>query len=168
MLSPEQVKVSLFGTPNEFKDFQCEKQDYCDFVQRPEEAQKYLTENLGVTYVFRHDGNITGFVTLAMASLRKKDLPEERKKQKPFRDVPSLLLGHMARDSKYKGQGVGEIMMDWVIAPAHRLGMEVGCRFVILDAEEDAVKRYQKYGFELIPPDKNDKTFLTYFDLGFR
>ena len=168
MLSPEQVKVSLFRTPNDFKDFQCEKQDYCDFVQRPEEAQRYLTENLGVTYVFRHDGYIVGFVTLAMASLRKKDLPEERKKQKPFRDVPSLLLGHMARDSKYKGQGLGEIMMDWVVATAHGLGMEVGCRFVILHAEDDVVKRYQKYGFELIPPDKNDKTFLMYFDLGFR
>jgi hypothetical protein len=39
---------------------------------------------------------------------------------------------------------------------------------VILDAEEDVVKRYQKYGFELIPPDTNDRTFLMYFDLGFR
>jgi len=59
-------------------------------------------------------------------------------------------------------------MMDWLMATAHKLGMEVGCRFVILDAEEDVVKRYQKYGFELIPPDKSDRTFLMYFDLGFR
>jgi len=78
------------------------------------------------------------------------------------------LLVASARDSKYKGQGVGEIMMDWLMATAHKLGMEVGCRFVILDAEEDVVKRYQKYGFELIPPDKSDRTFLMYFDLGFR
>jgi len=168
MLSPEQIKVSLFQTPDEFKDFNCEKQDYCDFVQRPEEAQKYLNENLGVTYIFRHENEVAGFVTLAMASLRKKDLPEERRKQKPFRDVPSLLLGHMARDSKYKGQGLGEIMMDWVVATAHRIGMEVGCRFVIVDAEEDVVERYRKYGFELIPPDTGNRTFLMYFDLGFR
>jgi GNAT superfamily N-acetyltransferase len=168
MLSAEQIRVSLFRTPDEFKDFNCEKQDYCDFVQKPDEAQKYLSENLGVTYVFRHETEIAGFVTLAMASLRKKDLPEERKKQKPFRDVPSLLLGHMARDSKYKGQGIGGIMMDWVVATAHRIGIEVGCRFVIVDAEEDVVERYQKYGFELIPPDKNDRTRLLYFDLGLR
>jgi hypothetical protein len=122
MLSAEQIRVSLFRTPDEFKDFNCEKQDYCDFVQKPDEAQKYLSENLGVTYVFRHETEIAGFVTLAMASLRKKDLPEERKKQKPFRDVPSLLLGHMARDSKYKGPrtwrdhdglGCGHCAQDW-------------------------------------------------------
>ena len=35
-------------------------------------ALKYYRENLGVTYVFKFKGTPVGFVTLAMASLRKK------------------------------------------------------------------------------------------------
>jgi len=70
-----------------------EKTEYCDSVQRREEALEYYRENLGVTYVFwsKPDQRPIGFVTLAMGSLRKGDLPAERKGKKPFRHVPSLL-----------------------------------------------------------------------------
>jgi ribosomal protein S18 acetylase RimI-like enzyme len=74
----------------------------------------------------------------------------------------------MARDSKYKGQGVGDIMMDYVLEKAHELGKKVGCRFVIVDAEKEKEKLYRdKYGFELVPPPK-DETSLMFFDLGLR
>ena len=56
------------------------------------------------------------YVTLAMASLQRKELPGERKEKKPYRHVPSLLLGQMARDKRHKGKGVGKIMVDFVIA----------------------------------------------------
>jgi len=169
MLSSEDIRVSKYRSNDEFKEFQCEKKGYSDFVQDPNEALKYYRENLGVTYVFKFKGTPVGFVTLAMASLRKKDLPKERREQKPFRDVPSLLLGHMARDSRFKGEGVGRIMIDWVLLTAHRLADEVGCRFVVLDAEKDKVELYRsEYGFELIPPDKASRLSLMYFDLGLR
>ena len=88
MLSYEDVAVSLFRSPDDFRDFQCEKSEYCDFVQRREEAFEYYKENLGVTYVFwsKSDQRPIGFVTLAMGSLGKKDLPAERGEKKPFLD----------------------------------------------------------------------------------
>ncbi|MGB9023590.1 MAG: hypothetical protein WCC94_09175 [Candidatus Bathyarchaeia archaeon] len=48
MLSYEDVAVSLFRSPDDFRDFQCEKSEYCDFVQRREEALEYYKENLGL------------------------------------------------------------------------------------------------------------------------
>jgi len=170
MLSHEDVVVSLFRSPDDFRDFQCEKTEYCDFVQRREEALEYYRENLGVTYVFwsKSDRRPLGFVTLAMGSLRKRDLPVERKEKKPFRHVPSLLLGHIARDERYKGKGAGQIMMDWVLSKASSLADEVGCRFVILDSEKDMVQLYKKYDFELIPPETKARTCIMLFDLGVR
>jgi hypothetical protein len=50
MLSYEDVAVSLFRSPDDFRDFLCEKNAYRDFVQKPEEALQYHLENLGVTY----------------------------------------------------------------------------------------------------------------------
>lgn len=170
MLSYEDVAVSLFRSPDDFRDFQCEKSEYRDFVQRREEALQYYWENLGVTYVFwsGKDQRPIGFVTLAMGSLKKRDLPAEREEKKPFRHVPSLLLGHIARDERYKGQGAGQIMVDWVLNKATSLADEVGCRFIILDSERDMVQLYKRYGFEPIPPEPNDRTYIMFFDLGVR
>jgi GNAT superfamily N-acetyltransferase len=169
MLTANDVTVSQFRRSEEFGYFQCEKNGYREFLQNPEEAEKQFSENLNVTYVFRHQGKAIGFVALAMSSLRRATLPNERKSEKPYGAVPSLLLGHMARDHKYKGQGVGDIMMDYVLEKAHELGKQVGCRFVIVDAEKDKEKLYRdKYGFELVPPSPKDKTSLMFFDLGLR
>ena len=168
MISAEEVTVSLYRSPDEFKCFQCEKKGYADFVRKSEEALRYQTENLGVTYVFKHNGSPIGYVTLAMGALGKKDLPEKRKEQKPFRNVPSLLLGQMARDSNVMGQGAGEIMVDFTLDKAQELAQRVGCRFVIVDSERDKVNRYESYGFESIPPKPKDKTVLMFFDLGLR
>jgi len=169
LLNPSEVSYSHYTGIEEFKDFQCEKSDYSDFVKNPNEATKYHNDRLGVTYVFKLQNQPIGFVTLAMSSLRKDKLPPERKEQKPFRDIPSLLLGHIARDTRYKGKGVGKIIIDFTLSLAFKLGEEVGCRFVILDAEDDVVDHYNKhYGFQPIPKSKIDKTTLMFFDLGLR
>ena len=170
MLSYEDVVVSLYRSPDDFLDFQCEKSKYCDFVQKREEALQYYMENLGVTYVFwsKSDKRPIGFVTLAMGSLKRKDLPPERENKKPFGHVPSLLLGHIARDQRYRGKGAGQIMVDWVLSKASWFADRVGCRFVILDSEMDKVQLYRRYYFELIPPGKSDRTCMMFFDLGVR
>jgi hypothetical protein len=170
MLSYEDVTVSRYKSPEDFQDFQCEKSKYCDFVQKREEASEYYNENLGVTYVFwsNSDHRPIGFVTLAMGSLKRKDLPKEREEKKPFGFVPSLLLGHIARDARYKGKGAGRIMVDWVLNKADLISNEVGCRFIILDSEMDKVDLYRGYDFELIPPDSGDRTCIMFFDLGIR
>jgi len=168
MVSTEEVTVSLYCSTEEFKDFQCEKIGYTDFVKNPQEALKYQDENLGVTYVFKHKGCPIGYVTLAMGALNKKELPEKRQEQKPFRNIPSLLLGQMARDSNLKGQGVGKLMVDFTLDVAQKLAQKTGCRFVIVDSERDKESRYQSFGFESIPPKPRDKTVLMFFDLGMR
>jgi len=168
MISADEVTVSLYRSPEEFKGFHCEKKDYTDFVQRPEEALQYQNQNLGVTYVFKHKGSPIGYVTLAMGSLSKTELPQERKEQKPFGKVPSLLLGQMARCLDLKGQGVGKIMVDFTIKKAYELAQKIGCRLIIVDSERDVETRYQAYGFESIPPKPKDETVLMFFDLGLR
>ncbi|MCX6660090.1 MAG: hypothetical protein NTX81_06905 [Candidatus Bathyarchaeota archaeon] len=168
MISAEEVTVSPYCSTEEFKGFQCEKKGYADFVKNSQEALTYQNENLGVTYVFKHKGCPIGYVTLAMGALSTVELPEKRREQKPLPNIPSLLLGQMARDCKVKGQGIGRIMVDFTFDKAQELARKAGCRFVIVDSERDVVDRYQSFGFELIPPKPKDKTVLMFFDLGLR
>ena len=60
------------------------------------------------------------------------------------------------------------ILVDFVIATANTLGKDIGCRFVMVDAERDQVARYESFGFEALPADAGDKTVLMFFDLGLR
>jgi hypothetical protein len=168
MISADEVTVSLYCSTEEFKDFQCEKIGYADFVKNPQEALKYQEENLGVTYVFKHKGCPIGYVTLAMGALSRSGLPEKRRTQKPFPNIPSLLLGQMARDSSLKRQGIGKIMVDFTFDMAQKLAQKTGCRFVIVDSERDKENTYQSFGFESIPPKPRDKKILMFFDLGLR
>lgn len=167
MLNPDDVRVSEYSTPEDFKDFRCEKKGYSKFLQDENEAYKCRIDNLNITYVFKVGDIHTGYVTLAMGSLSKNKLPKHRSNQKRFRDVPSLLLGQIARDCRYKGQGVGEIMVDWVLNKAHELSQVVGCRLVIMHAELDKEQYYKnKFRFESIPRKKGDKRVLMFFDIG--
>lgn len=168
MFSASDLEVKRYSTCKAWKDFQCEKQGYSDFVSDPAEAEKFHEERLGVTYGFWTQETPVGYVTLAMASLQRKELPPERKEKKPYRHVPSLLLGQMARDKRQRGKGVGKVMVDFVIATANTLSKEVGCRFVVVDSERDQIPRYESFGFEALPADSVDKTVLMFFDLGLR
>lgn len=168
MLPREEVSYSPFQSPDEVKGFKCEKKGYVDFVCRPEEALKYQKENLTLTYVFWYHQTPIGYVALATGSLRRADLPSESREQKPYQHIPCLLLGQMARDLNYKGQGIGKIMVDFTISTARQIAEKVGCRYVILDAELDKIELYKGYGFQEVPGEEKDKTRIMYFDLGFR
>jgi GNAT superfamily N-acetyltransferase len=166
MLSAADFRVTKYSSPDEFTDFVCEKKGYIDFVRLPNEAMRHQELKLGITYVFKHGTKSVGFVTLAMSALRRKNLPEQSKKEKPHPDVPSLLLGQMARDSAHRGKDVGKVMMTFVLDTAAKLSKQIGCRFVILDAENDKVAHYEKwYGFKQIPKSSEQELTLMYFDL---
>ena len=166
MMSPSDVTVSLLKTFDEFTGFECENQEYSDFVKSPDRAQKYRLQNLGVTHVFRAGETPIGFVTMAMGSLRKQDSTADERTKKSSGAVPCVLLEYVARDVRYKGKGVGKIMIEWAINLAHELSKTVGCRFVVLEIPQQMITLFQSYGFELMPPDRRDRHYLMFFDLG--
>ncbi len=167
-LPREEVSYSIFESPEKLKGFQCEKPGYVDYVVKPEEALKQQGSNLTVTYVFWHKDTPIGYVALATGSLNKAQLPTQVKEQKPYRHIPCLLLGQMARDTNYRKCGIGKIMVDFAISTARQIGEKVGCRYVILDAELDKVDLYRRYGFQEVPGGPKDRTRIMFFDLGFR
>jgi hypothetical protein len=71
---------------------------------------------------------------------------------------PGVLLGQMARDTKYKG--AGKYILDWVIDYAKKQSLNIGCRLIIVSSEPDVVNWYETNGFTLI----NGSTKM-FFDL---
>jgi hypothetical protein len=69
-----------------------------------------------------------------------------------------LLLGQLARNSKYPKSGLGRHMLDWTLNHAIELSERIGCRIIIVKSDIDKVDWYQGYGFTLIK-DSKDKLF---------
>jgi len=167
MIDANSIVVSVLNSTDGVHDFRCEKQEYSDFLASSDGAIGFQKKNLAVTYLFRSHSSIIGFITLAITSLRKPHA-QEKSDQQEVNEIPSLLLTHIARDLRYKAKGVGKIMMDWTINFANELAATVGCRFIVIEIPQEMITLFQRFGFELLPPDKNDRHYVMFFDLGLR
>ena len=70
-----------------------------------------------------------------------------------YQDIPATLLGRLAIDSVYKGQGLGELLLIDALKRSYDVSKSnVGSMAVIVDPiDENAVKFYEKYGFIRLP-----------------
>jgi RNase P subunit RPR2 len=162
-----EVTPSKYQSPSECGEFQCEegKEGYADFVKKEDEALKLYYQNTNVTYLFKLKEDVIGYVAIAMSSLPTKQLPEDLGRVHKYDHVPSLLLGQMARDIRFRGTGVGDHMIDFVVNKANGLAEEIGCRLVIVDSEPDTVACYERNGFERVSHVETDGKTKLYLDL---
>ncbi|WDR00892.1 GNAT family N-acetyltransferase [Devosia sp. J2-20] len=65
---------------------------------------------------------------------------------------PAVKIARLAVDTRFKGNGLGQYLVDFALGLTREEIMpRIGCRFVIVDAKQTAVKFYQdKCGFTLI------------------
>jgi GNAT superfamily N-acetyltransferase len=70
-----------------------------------------------------------------------------------YKDLPATLLGRLAVDNRYQGQGLGELLLIDALKRSYDTSItSIGSMAVIVDPiDDDAVKFYKKYGFILLP-----------------
>ena len=82
-----------------------------------------------------------------------------------FKSYPALKICRLATDSRYRGEGIGAMLVNMIIA-SYRKDSKAGCRFITVDAYSDALDFYFKQGFApLSKADEGADTRLLYFDL---
>jgi len=141
-------------------DFDCGDEDLNDFIYN--DALNHLYEKLAVTYLCMIDEIVIGFVSIANASIKiNKKHKKEMKYQYP--EFPSVRLGRLGVDNRYKRKGIGTYIAKWVSGKSQDIGHEMGIRFVSLDAYEKSVKFYKKLGFHI--RDNKRRNIPMYFDL---
>jgi predicted N-acetyltransferase YhbS len=81
-------------------------------------------------------------------------IPDSISKKLPnsYDSIPTTLLGRLAVDTKYKGQGVGEALLVDALRRSNYTSESVGSFAVIVDPfDEGADRFYKKYGFIQLP-----------------
>ena len=125
-------------------------------------------QKIGTTWVWVYDSHVVlGYVSLAMHSIDRKDIQNSQDRATvdkfPYSAIPSLLIGQLATHKDYEGNGMGTLMVSWVIDLAAYLSEKVGCRMVALHPEEDVISWYQKLKFKII--NREDRQDIMYFDI---
>lgn len=133
------------------------------FVQ--DKAQWYIKNKLATVWkVYDGKENILGFFTTSMTAINLKDLS--------FQDLvvhyntiryPALLLGQMGIDKKYRGNGIGTMIIRFCVGLGLDVGKRVACRYLVIQTDKDHLEYYQKRSFTpSIKAKNNNEIFWMY------
>lgn len=141
--------------------FCCGNSDLDHYLQK--QAKQEERRNISTPFVSieKNSQQIAGYYTLSAASLITKSLPVEVSKKLPhYPDQPAILLGRLAIDQKFRGQGLGSALLLESLERCCISSSGVAAFAVIVQAIDDlAVRFYEKHGFQKFL-DQNRKLFL--------
>lgn len=131
------------------------------------QAKHYHQQNLTMTYVLAdlEDARVFGYVSLVCSQV---DLEFKKPVDNfPF-NYPCIKIVRLAIDNELKGQKLGTELVNWSISIAkEKIMQHVGCRFIVVDSKQSAIKFYERCGFTLLDTLSNKEANhpLLYIDL---
>lgn len=150
--------------------FDCEVEALNNFLKK--QSSQGNKRELSRTFVLTSEDNpktIQGYYALASCVIQLDELPEGMRKHYPNEGVSCALIGRLARDKKFKGQGIGDTLLIDAIKRAVIASDAVPTPMIIIDAKTDKVANwYKEFGFVPFPNEprklmlsmKNARTML--------
>ncbi len=92
---------------------------------------------------------VLGYYTLSACQVDPTSLPIDIAKRLPRRPLPATLIGRLAADLRYRGQGLGGVLLVNALARASSSSHEVGAMLLVVDAKDDQARAfYERYDFQ--------------------
>lgn len=112
-------------------------------------------------------GIVAGYYSIAATSIDLSALPSDLARRLPrYPVVPAILLGRLARDLRFRGRGVGELLLVNALQRCHRIAGELGAMAIVVDAIDDSAGTfYERHGFSRFP-EQPSRLFLSFGTLG--
>lgn len=154
-------------------EFECGDDELNDFIIN--DALDYHRNLLSESYLLKDEGRVIAYVTILNDSLDIDSFDDRtsfnrfRKKHfvnsKRLKSYPALKIGRLAVCHNLARKGYGSVLLDFVKLLT-LLRRFAGCRFMTVDAYNDAVPFYEKNGFVVIRSRVPDsETILMCYDL---
>jgi len=111
------------------------------------------------------NGALVGYVTLSAAQIEREHLPKSDRRNRPD-PIPAFLLGQLAVDRAYQGQGHARSLLFFALTTALRASRQIGSFGVITHPIDDGVRAfYGKWGFQNVPFDPKQAMIVRMVDL---
>ncbi len=142
-------------------DFSCGKVMLGTYIQK--QANQDVKRKLSACFVINETYNnlIKGYYTLSYNSIPSEFIPGQIKKKLPrtYETIPTTLLGRLAIDDRFQGQGIGKLILIDALKRSYEISKTIGSFAVVVDPiDQDAENFYNKYGFIKLPD--SGKMFL--------
>ena len=110
-------------------------------------------------------GRIVGYVTLSSAQIERAFLPKPQQRNQPD-PIPATLLGQLAVDKAYRGQGHATSLLLFALRTALRAADAIASVAVITHPLDDGVRGfYARWGFQDLPFDPRRAMIVRMNDL---
>ena len=115
-------------------------------------ARQFQERGLGVSWVMvlpDAPRRIVGYYTLAMNAVLPAELENPHLR---LSRIPVVLLGRLAIDRQFQGQGYGERLLMHALFTSRQLSGQIGAHAVVVDPlDERAAAFYRKFDFIPLP-----------------
>jgi ribosomal protein S18 acetylase RimI-like enzyme len=116
-----------------------------------EQASQDKKKRVAGAFVLVEDGTerIAGYFTLSATSILTASLPPELAKKLPrYESMPGSLIGRLAVDQSFQGQGIGKTLLHAAMKQSLGATRVVESWAVVVDAKDEAAKKfYERHGF---------------------
>lgn len=141
--------VSL-NSSHKKNSFVCEVLSLENYLKK--QAGQDVKRQIAACFILEGEhGAIKGYYTLSADSVDRSLIPELLQRKLPYKNLPVILLGRLARDSNYKGQGIGELLLADALSRAYQASATIGACAVVTDPINDRAQVfYESFGFILL------------------
>ena len=152
--SDPRPRIEPLGPEHDRSGFSCGKEPLDRYFQRQitQDARRHLATPF---VMIMPEEAIAGFYTLSSTALRLREVPEGIAKRLPrYPLIPATLIGRLALDRRYHGQGWGSLLL--LDALRRSIRSEIASFAVVVDAiDEEARRVYLHAGFLPLPDSPN-------------
>ncbi|MFP5470978.1 MAG: GNAT family N-acetyltransferase [Bacteroidia bacterium] len=154
--------IELLNKKHNRSDFDCGKELLNNYLKN--QAGQDVKRKLSACFVLSENktNSVKGFYTLSNNSIPLSSFPEQVQKKLPksYTSIPTTLLGRLAIDKNYQGQGIGKILLIDALKRSFNNTQEIASFAVVVDPIDDEAERfYKKYDFITLPD--SGKMFIT-------
>lgn len=128
-------------------EFKCGKAPLDDYLHKI--AKQDAQRDIARTFVHVEGTKIKGYYSISSSSIQRIDLPDEHLKKLPlYPALPTIILGRLAVDERYQGQGLGPQLLIDAFRRCCVANQIIASHALVVDAIDDDAKRfYEKFGF---------------------
>lgn len=145
--------ITPLGKRHDRKDFDCGEASLDLYLHRY--ANQDIRRQVNRVFVASPPSEpqrVIGYYSLSAGSLAAADLPEKFRHRLPRYPVPVALLGRLAVDKSYQGQGLGAVLIADALQRIALASQVMAVYAVVVDAlNESAAKFYRQFGFIQLP-----------------
>lgn len=127
--------------------FVCEEPSLENYLRK--QAAQDVRRQVAACFILEGENNtIRGYYTLSADRVDRALIPEHLQKKLPYKNMPVFLLGRLARDSRYKGHGIGELLVADALRRAYQASADIGAWAVVTDPVNHRARLfYEGFGF---------------------